>query len=375
MKVLEYLNEMVDEGCSHDESLNRLTEQYSIKISTNDNYKNLFVLNYCQISSPPLEKITRECRSLVLSIDNEGRFVVVSRSFDRFYNYGEKDTYPDIYKCIAHEKIDGSLVGLFYFNGEWLYRTRSMIMPTLSINGYNKTWEELIKPLIFNSNFYSPNRDLVHYQTYILEVVSLENRVVTKYDQSEIFLLAVRDNDDGHYSDQAYVNWIANSCGWSLPKTYQFSTIDQCLDVVKNLPNLQEGYVLYMDGVPACKVKSPSYVAAHRLRGEGLNGKRVMELVILGETDEYLSIFPEDRKVIEPYIESWSRLQGNIEEAFDKYNCIACQKQFALNVCNFPFSSVLFQARHTNEKPLQVLHSMSNSYKIKLFKTIQGETL
>ncbi len=38
------------------------------------------------------------------------------------------------------------------------------------------------------------------------------------------------------------------------------------------------------------KIKSPSYVAIHHLRGEGLCPKKIAELILINETDEYLNI-------------------------------------------------------------------------------------
>src|SRR6185436_4501314 len=46
----------------------------------------LVILNYDQIESPKTHSIVRECRSLVLEM---GTWNCVSKSFNRFYNWGE----------------------------------------------------------------------------------------------------------------------------------------------------------------------------------------------------------------------------------------------------------------------------------------------
>lgn len=187
MQTLDYVNE---------HGLDRLQEEYGIKVSQNEAYPDLYCLNYDQISSPKLEPIVQECRSLVLRLREDGEFVVSSRSFDRFFNLGEIDGEDyDITKLVAHEKVDGSLLNIWYDSKwGWLYRTRSMIMPAddVSINGGDVTWKQLIERNIKDFHELDPNF------TYICEIVSRYNRVVTKYDHECIYLLAVRDNE-GNY--------------------------------------------------------------------------------------------------------------------------------------------------------------------------------
>ena len=76
MKVQKYLKE---------HGLAKLQEEFSIKVK--EYPEGLLVLNYDQISSPKSNEITVECRALILDKD----FNVVSRSFDRFFNWKELD--------------------------------------------------------------------------------------------------------------------------------------------------------------------------------------------------------------------------------------------------------------------------------------------
>ena len=155
----------------------------------------LYVLNYNQIESPKNHPITNECRSLVVTF-RDGEWVIVSRSFDRFFNYGETQEQHDITRMVAYEKVDGSIVSLFNWKGDWLYRTRSMIMPTSSVNGWETTWKELIDKCL---NYPKCCEFLEENLTYILEVTARENRVVTKYEGYNSYLLSIRDNNTGEY--------------------------------------------------------------------------------------------------------------------------------------------------------------------------------
>jgi len=185
MNVLKYLNE---------KSVEELQSELAIKVNV---WNDLYVLNYDQIDSPKNHPVTNECRSLVVAQDESGQWRTVSRSFDRFFNYGEvaEETH-DITKMTAFEKVDGSVVSLFYHNDQWLYRTRSMIMPETTVNGWDKTWKELIEECL---NYPACCDYLDKKFTYILEVVGLENRVVTKYNEYAAYLLSIRGNFTGEY--------------------------------------------------------------------------------------------------------------------------------------------------------------------------------
>lgn len=339
-----------------DNSITKLTSEQaliSLKERTGVKYSiwndKLVCLNYDQIKSKKTCAIAQECRSLVLEL---GTWEIVSRSFDRFFNYGEEPCPKiDITRMVAHEKVDGSLIGLFNYKGEWLYRTRSVIMPENNINAWDVTWKEHIESALGENYKERLRSSLGSMATFILELTSMENRVVTRYeDQSpKMTLLAVRDNKDGGYSSEeakqmAFLNGIPE---WRAPRTYIFETMEACLTAAKELRNLEEGFVIYdRYGKPVCKVKNPAYVAAHHLRGDGLNPKRIVDLVVMNEVDEYLSIFPEDKGVFLPYQKAYTilvlELGKYLELCMDE---TLTQKEFALKIKDLPFKGILFNIR------------------------------
>lgn len=353
MEVLNYLNKLCYQGTGTVKALEILKEDLGIKYSQNEKYPDLYCLNYDQINSPKLHPIVRECRSLVLSYQSKTtehggsykEFYVVSRSFDRFFNYQEVEetTNVNINDLVAVEKVDGSLVNMFSYEGKWLYRTRSMIMPdeSMTINGTTTSWVELIEPFIDFIEQLSCN--ISEDNTYIFEVVSPQNRVVTRYDEPAAYFLGARENKTGKY--------VSNKVGLpleiSIPEPYYFNTIGSCLDAAKSLPNLEEGYVMCTkEGEPVMKVKSPAYVAAHRLRGEAvLTGKRVMDIIFLNEQEEYLSIFPEDATMFAKYLKALEGLRYDFDHLWSKNKDIEDQKEFALSVKDFSISGLLFNKR------------------------------
>lgn len=350
MKTIEWLN--AQDGTPV-EVLESLRELKGIKYSCNPDYPKLYVLNYCQINSPKYDAMVRECRSLVVEFDGEWR--VVSRSFDRFYNYGEKGGEVDVTECVAYDKLDGSLICVFWYNNEWLYRTRKMIMPKVHINDdiLNPTWDVVIEEALgetwmedaetYKDNLEDPDR----YYTFIFEVTSPYNQMVVKYEECKAHLLAIRSNTGGQYvRSQKFFKEAARRWGWVLPNRYTFETYEDCAVGAEELPNLEEGYVLYMYGVPVSKVKNPAYVAAHRLRGEcSPTPRMVMDMILINEHDEYLALFPQESPRFEPYLKAWDALWKDVDHHWAIASDIIGQKEFAAYTKQQTCWPILFNMR------------------------------
>lgn len=365
MKTIEFINK---------HGIHKLTERFGIKVSHNERYPDLFCLNYSQIDSHDhkFHDIVKECRSLVVR-ESAGKFVVESRSFDRFFNYGENpENTHNIHDLVACEKVDGSLVSVWKSEKYgWLYRTKSMVMPAenMNINGWELTWKELIESTI---PFDLLEKEIVSQHgsedfTFIFEVVSRENRVVTRYDEKCAYFLHAR-NKDGYYT--LCPEDIAESLGVSYPKEYRFDSFSDCLEVVKYLPNLQEGYVLKdkASGTPVLKIKSPAYLAGHRLRGESRpTPKRIMDMIFINEQDEYLSIFPEDAGLFDPYITAFDKVQADFDNSIVEFINIVDQKDFALKVKDKSVASMLFTKRKNTELQFRdIFDTMFTSTKYKI---------
>jgi hypothetical protein len=364
--------------------LSLLSERYGIKVSHNEDYPDLYCLNYDQINSPKLHPITKECRSFVIEavydkeVTDEVSFRSVSRSFDRFYNLTEDpDQEVDISNLTLHEKLDGSLVSVFHYEGKWIYRTKAMIMPEgdRKVNGGDLSWKELIEETCMG--MFRGEDEPFKNLTFIFEVVSPENRVVTKYKGRMAYMLAARGNITGEYivSDEHQRESLLLDIAEyniSMPKTYSFSSLEQCQEVVNELPNLEEGYVGYNSlGVPVVKIKSPAYLAAHRLKGESvLSGKRIMDMLFIGEEDEYLAIFPEDAEKFLPYQEAYACVSESFDLWWGLYCEIEDKKEYALRVKRFSIASILFTKRNNKDFCFQeCFDRLSVTYKYKMVQS------
>jgi T4 RnlA family RNA ligase len=363
MDVVKYLKEF---------GIGKLVTDFAIKVKEYD--EGLIVLNYNQIDSPKSHPIVMECRGLIL--DKE--FNVVSRSFDRFFNLGEQpDTqaHIDMRKAVCYEKIDGSLIRIYNWNGTWYIATRGTAFAESEVNGFPLTFKELVVQALgkgkWNGDIFQSFFDdvLDPDVTYICEITSVENRVVRAYSGYTLHYLAARHNKTFEYVDGVME---CRALGCSLPNKYLFDSTEACLETANHLKDLDEGYVLYQEGKPVCKIKSPSYVAVHNIRGEGLNPKRICQIVLTGEQEEYLTYFNEDRHFFTPYVEALTNMKVSMQLVYDTVANIESQKDFALAVKGHSFSAVLFQARKLKESISVVFDKQTDLHKIRLLEEAVG---
>ena len=364
MQVIEFIK---------NNGLEALTEQFAISVKYVDD---LIVLNYSQIDSPKTDPIVMECRSLILEA---GTMKVVSRSFDRFFNYGEAlNVMPEIdwNHAVAYDKVDGSLIKIYNYKSHWYISTKGTAYGESDCMGYGITFQEIVWKAIGVSNDeeFQEKINLCVFDplnTYIFEVTSVENRVVKRYEGYKLHFLAARENSTGSYVSEKEKLWFENDEDVDFihyPKSYSFNSPEECLRTARELKDLDEGYVIYQYGVPVAKIKSPAYVAVHHIRGEGLNPKRIMQLVLTGEEDEYLTYFPEDRGVIQPYTDAYEMLVCHIDAVYASIYQYEDQKDFALAAKNFPFSAALFKARQSGCDVVKAFDDQRDTYKMEILK-------
>jgi len=329
MLIQEYLK---------DNTLEDLENEFGIK---NRLYDDRVVLNYSQIDSPKNDPIVRECRGLILSIPD---FKILSRTFDRFYNYGEDQESKnfDILNSYIDEKVDGSLCPVYHDGEKWQVATRGTAYAEGEVNKSNKTFREIFIKTIGgdpNDIFHDVNKDY----TIIFELVSPESRVVKPYQEACVYLIEIRNKKTGDFIGvEESFNWDMPDCvKWKYPEQFGFKTWDNIFHSMEKLSAMDEGYVAICKNTPAnhnsnkwrLKVKNPSYLAIANLRLNGLiNEKRIILLVLMNDQAEYLQYFPEDQKEFDPYIKAYQDMKNEIYDLWFKYKDIENQKEFALSI-------------------------------------------
>ena len=326
--------------------LDKLVEQFAIKVN---DYENYVALNYNQIDSPRFIPVVEECRGLIL---DKHTWEPLCRSFNRFYNYGEDQNaskFP-IEKAICGTKLDGSLINIWFdpYASCWRIATRGMAHAEGFCRQGIKTFAQLVEQVI-GTDINTFMGDAENGFTYICELTTPENRIVTPYEDYKLWLLSVRELKSGLELEVATEHY-ASVLGLDRPQEFRFGSWDEVIEAARNLPTLDEGYVLRVvleDGrVWRIKCKNPSYLAVAHLRENGVIGlRRIASLVMMGETEEYLSYFPEDECSFTPLAEAKERMMQEIHSLWEANKDLESQKDFALAVKDSAVASILFSMR------------------------------
>jgi hypothetical protein len=233
------------------------------------------------------------------------------------------------------------------------------------INTQGFCFNDLFRQVVDFSIFDNVNTEL----TMIFEMVSPKNRIVKRYEQDDVYLLAVRNKKTGEEYNDVELKEFAYKLGLKVPKVYPFNSEDAVFSAFKDIDPFDEGFVcVNYETKHRIKIKNPSYVAIAHLRENGvISPKRIAILVMEQDHEEYLNIFPEDAQFFNPYIDAFERMKEDIHNAQAQFSSIAEQKEFALAIQHLPVKSILFQLR----KGLQlaaVLDKLSVDSKLNLLE-------
>lgn len=374
MKTIDYLKTFPN----LEEGLKSLTETRGIKVKE---YGDLILLNYCQIESPKSDDICIECRSLI--IDKE--LNVISRSFDRFFNLGEMEEYHSDFNwndITVYEKADGSLIKVYWnpYAEQFEISTRGSAFAEVEHQAGGIFREWVLKAFGVSEDKFQENMAWFFtefdratdesYPTLVFEYTGPENRIVTRYSKSEMVLLSIIGTSGKEHLDTSQTDLellLGLNFNVRLPKVYTAHNPQQIIDMSKELPTLEEGYVVRDSNGKRIKVKNPAYVVVHHMRGNGApTPKNISSLVIQNEHDEYLSYYPEEKDLFFPYIDTWEGILIEIHNAYDANKDIESQKDFALQVKDYPYSAILFSARKLNKPIAEILEESRIDYRIDL---------
>jgi len=255
-------------------------EPYCIKITKEFPY---VILKYDQIHSDMSIDIVQECRGLII---REDTLKVCRYAFNKFFNYGEGNAHHIQWDdCVVEDKKDGSLMSIWY-DEKWHISTNGTIDARnaglqLEHNNFS-TFYDLFDN-VFNSDIYDTlNKDYI----YTFEICSPYNKIVVPYTEIKLFHLGTRDNIS--------LNELDINIGIEKPKVYRLNNLDECITTFKELDFKFEGYVVKDSSYNRIKVKNPSYLSVHNLKGNGaVSKRRVLEIIQQNEQDEFLNYFPE----------------------------------------------------------------------------------
>ena len=293
---------------------------YCIIVSRDEfNGKKLIMLKYSQVDSDFNIKLVRECRGLIL---DEDTLEPVSVPFFKFGNVGESYCPEIDWKSASIlQKVDGSLIKIVLIGDDLLISTNGTILADKApvaeqIGCKYKSFGEIVREIL-DKKLMIPH-DFEDGKTYMFELVSPWTRVVVPHQQNDLYFLGERDNAAFQEKLPWEDKYIASF--FKTPEKFNLHSIDECLEATKKMPWNEEGYVVVDKDFNRVKVKSPAYVAAHNLRGNGvLSYSRALELVRLNEIDEVCAYFEDFRPTLEECKARFWKLVEDSENAWNEY--------------------------------------------------------
>lgn len=319
------------------ETLDSLAAKYAIKVKPHPRFPNLVQLKYNQIDSPMGNELVQECRGPIL--DTAADFRYIARPFDKFFNHGEGHAKPIDWKSArVQEKLDGSLMILYFFDSEWHVASSGTPDAGGEVNNANGTtfkglfWQTF-EQMGYITNQMDPSR------TYMFELMTKYNRVVVAHAEPKLVLIGIRVNTTGEELE------LHHAPQFQTVRQFPLGSLEEIEASMEHFSGLeQEGYVVVDASFNRVKIKHPAYLAAHHMVGS-LSPKRLLEVVRQGETPEILAYFPEWAAEAEALRIKYEDLVTEACIEYQKVRDIPVQKDFALAIKDSRHRSAMFTLR------------------------------
>ena len=321
--------------------LNKLIEQYKIKVNRHSLFNNLVCLKYSQRESPLEEKIVQQCRGIIL--DENNSWSIISYPYDKFFNYGEFNA-PELDWNTAkiYEKLDGSLMTLYHHKGQWQVASSGKADAGGKVNDYKFTFAQLFWQVWNELGYQLPKK--TNY-SFMFELLTPINQVVVRQDSNRLILHGVRNLTT--LTEEEPEPWATKN-QWQVVNTYSFDNKNLILNATKRLnPMKSEGYVVRDCHFKRLKIKSAEYVAISLLQSDSnYLAKRILEVVVNNESSEFLTYYPQWINSYNRVKHKYDSLIEEIEQKYCQHEHLSSPKDFALAVKHLPYSKVLFDLRN-----------------------------
>jgi hypothetical protein len=197
--------------------------------------------------------------------------------------------------------------------------------------------------------------------TYIFELTSPFNRIVTKYNETKVTLLTVRSNISGREFTRGDVISVAEEFGCAVVKAVDARDWQELLkmensDGSKKDPQF-EGYVIVKEDAPSHKrnkLKNPAYLALHKVACS-VSERNFMELIKQDLQEEFLEQFPEWREAVDRLSVGLSCIRNLVLVYWGSLNAIEDRKAFAIEALKTPVSHYLFALKDGHSVTVETL--------------------
>jgi hypothetical protein len=190
---------------------------------------------------------------------------LISASFPKFMNWGENEerfpTPNSLDKCTIVEKLDGSLLCVSKYKGQYILRTRG------TSNAFN--FENGHELKIFESTILDKLKDENETWDYsiLFEWMSPNNVIILNYGDEPIWkLIGFINHHDYSLADQVLLDLMAKKYDLLRPEYFTFKNITDLVSSIQKLKG-KEGVCVYSKkGQVIHKLKSADYLVKHRFK-------------------------------------------------------------------------------------------------------------
>lgn len=268
----------------------------------------LFKYDQLKTSFSTAGRAAVEARGIILRYPT---WEVVCYPFDKFFNAGEASADElDWTNAVVVEKLDGSLIKVWY-NAKvrrWVVSTNGTIdADKANVGSDGRSWRDHFDDAAQASGFDFGRLD--RNLAYFFELCHPATTVVIAHDRPRLVHLGARETSTFREVPDADV-------GVERPRLFPLQSAEACAAAALALGPGSEGYVAMSsmpDGtVRRVKIKSPTYVAMHHLKGRAIPKAETCATVLLtNEVDELKAYYRVD-PTIRDYADDIDALAGQL---------------------------------------------------------------
>jgi hypothetical protein len=192
---------------------------------------------------------------------------LISAGFKKFVNWGEKpEVFPtpaSLKNTVVVEKLDGSLLIVSKYKGQFILRTRGTVDAYKLVNGYELDTFKAKYPKVFE---FQPIGETWAF-SLLFEWTSPVNRIVIDYGaEPEWRLVGFIQHEDYSLGIQEWCDTLAKQFGCPRPEMFTFGSTEELIASVEQWKG-KEGVCIYSKGGQEIhKVKGQEYLRCHHFK-------------------------------------------------------------------------------------------------------------
>lgn len=256
-------------------------EPFNLIVKEDPHYPNLYMVHYDKRSNFN-NAIVNECNGIILE-KNTNR--IVCYAFDKLleFNNISLPEHFDWQSIKVERAIDGTLIKMYHYDGEWRYATSHCIDAKRAYWFTQDSFYDLFTDVQHMINYNSLNENYC----YSFVLCHPKNRIVVKYDYPKLYHVLTRDLNT--------LNEIDVDIGIEKPELItSFDSFEELLNDATNSDSMEEGYMLFDKNRDRMKIKSGNYNKIKELRGNTNNlFYNFLQLRFDNIVQQYLTFYPE----------------------------------------------------------------------------------